>query len=123
VPRGRVLELSEREQIARSIDRKLTDTNIARKIGRDQSIISREIRRNDGREAYSAIDAQQRADRLRAQPQQHKLEMNGRLHDVVNDGLAQKWSPAQIARRLKRDYPDDEVMRVSAETIYATLFV
>jgi transposase, IS30 family len=60
---------------------------------------------------------------LRLRPQQRKLESNARLHNMVNEGLAQKWSPQQITRRLKRDYPDDEVMRVSHETIYETLFV
>lgn len=41
----------------------------------------------------------------------------------MNGGLRKDWSPEQIARRLKSDYPDNEVMRVSAETIYETLFV
>jgi transposase, IS30 family len=40
------------------------------------------------------------------------------LHDAANEGLAEEWSPQQIARRPQRDYPADEVMRVSAETIY-----
>jgi transposase, IS30 family len=123
VPRGRLLDLTEREQIARGIDQHWTDTAIAAKLGRDQSVISREVTRNGGRDAYSAIRAQDRADRLRRRPQQRKLEYNSRLHDAVNDGLAQKWSPQQITRRLQRDYPDDEVMRVSHETIYETLFV
>jgi IS30 family transposase len=118
-----VLDLVQREQIARGIDRELTATTIAQKLGRNQSVISREITRNGGRDAYSAIRAQQRADRLRARPQRRKLESNTRLHDIVNEGLAQKWSPQQITRRLARDYPDDEVMRVSHETIYETLFV
>jgi transposase, IS30 family len=113
----------EREQIVRAIDRDWTDTAIARKLGRDQSVISREITRNGGRDAYSAISAQQRADWLRTRPQSRKLETNQRLHDAVNHGLAQKWSPQQITRRLQRDYPGEEVMRVSHETIYETLFV
>jgi transposase, IS30 family len=123
VPRGVLLELVEREQIARGIDKKWTATTIAQKLGRNQSVISREINRNGGRDAYCPIRAQQRADQLRSRPQQRKLDSNSRLHDAVNEGLAQDWSPQQIARRLKRDYPDDEVMHVSHETIYETLFV
>jgi len=121
--RGRVLDLAEREQIARGIDRQWTDTAIAQKLGRDQSVISREVRRNGGRVEYSAIRAQRRADRLRARPQARKLESNQELHDKVNQGLAQDWSPQQIARRLRQDYPAAEVMHVSHETIYETLFV
>lgn len=123
MPRGVLLDLMEREQVARGIDRGWTATAIAQKLGRDQSVISREIIRNGGRDEYSAIRAQARADRLRARPQPRKLERHRGLHDAVNDGLAQKWSLQQIARRLTLDHPDDRLMRVSPETIYETLFV
>ena len=123
MPRGVLLDVVEREQIARGIDREWTDTAIAKKLGRDQSVVSREITRNGGREAYSAMAAQQRADRLRTRPQLRKLERHAELHDAVNEGLRKDWSPQQITRRLKHDYPDNEVMRVSTETIYETLFV
>jgi len=123
VSRGKPLGFAEREQIARGIDRKWSAVAIARKLGRDASVISREISRNGGRENYSAVAAQQRANQLKSRPQARKLEKNTELHDVVNAGLAKKWSPQQIARRLTLDYPDREVMRVSGETIYETLFV
>ena len=34
-----------------------------------------------------------------------------------------KYSPEQIAGRLKREFPDDPEMRVSTETIYQSLYV
>ena len=43
------------------------------------------------------------------------------MHDAVNEGLHQKWSPEQISKRLKADHPDDPEMRVSHETIYECL--
>jgi IS30 family transposase len=49
--------------------------------------------------------------------------MNERLHGAVNDGLAKKWSPRQISRRLRTDFPADDTMRVSHETIYQTLYL
>ena len=45
------------------------------------------------------------------------------LREEVERRLALRWSPQQIAARLKKDYPDKPEMRVSHETIYRSLFV
>jgi IS30 family transposase len=79
--------------------------------------------KNGGRDNYSAADAHDRAAELRARPKARKLESSRRLHDAVNDGLKQKWSPEQISKRLEVEYPDDEEMRVSHETIYESLYL
>ena len=77
---------------------------------------------NGGAENYRAIDAQSQADVNRARPKGRKLEESSRLHDAVNDGLRQKWSPEQISKRLREEHPDDHEMRVSHETIYECLY-
>jgi IS30 family transposase len=41
----------------------------------------------------------------------------------VTSKLLQDWSPEQISGWLKRDYPNDESLRVSHETIYRSLFI
>ncbi len=51
------------------------------------------------------------------------LAQNTLLRDVVAKKLKEDWSPQQISGWLKKQYPDDEAMRVSHETIYRTLFV
>ncbi len=41
---------------------------------------------------------------------------------AVDDGLTRRLSPEQISHRLVKDFPDDESMRVSHETIYQALY-
>jgi IS30 family transposase len=41
----------------------------------------------------------------------------------VTAGLLEWWSPDEISRRLRREFPDDPMMRVSHETIYQSLYV
>ena len=45
------------------------------------------------------------------------------LQAYVIEHLKLRWSPEQIAATLKHDYPHDEDMRVSHETIYKSLFI
>ncbi|WP_301321413.1 IS30 family transposase [Actinokineospora globicatena] len=67
--------------------------------------------------------AQERADACRVRPKARLLESNVALHDVVNEGLANGWSPRQISIRLPLDFPEDDTMRVSDETIYQSLYL
>ncbi|WP_416210416.1 IS30 family transposase, partial [Frankia sp. Cr1] len=69
------------------------------------------------------MDAQVRCDVMRGRPKERKLVASKVLHDAVNAGLVEKWSPKQISERLKKDFPDDEGIRVSHETIYECLYL
>ena len=121
--RGTALRVDERDEILRGIAGNLSARAIAVGLGRDPSVVSREIGRNGGRERYRVHAAQERFEALRVRPRPRKLEADRRLHDEVNAGLAQRWSPRQISARMRCDHPEDEAMRVSHETIYETLYV
>src|SRR5262249_45548919 len=121
---GPPLRLDEREIISRGLSLNLSARAIAKElVGRHHSTVSRDIKENGGPKEYRAVDAQQRAEELRARPKERKLGENQALHDAVNEGLAKKWSPRQISQRLRLDHPDDEDMRVSHETIYQCLYL
>jgi IS30 family transposase len=121
--RGKVLTVEERDDILRGICENLSARAIATRLGRTQSVISREITRNGGRDGYRVHVAQQRYETLKTRPKERKLEKNKRLHDTVAEKLRDDFSPEQISGRLKEDYPDDPGMHVSHETIYQALFL
>ena len=67
---------------------------------------------------YDAGWAQRRADRRSRRPKPAKLKTPGLCRTVVLARLRLRWSPEQIAARMRRDFPDRPEMWVSPETIY-----
>ena len=122
-PVGRYLSLAEREEIMRLDAAGRRPGQIASELGRDPATISRELKRGTASRGYRASVAQDRADRGRRAPRAAKLATNLRLRREVQARLKRKDSPAQIAGRLKVDFPDEPEMWVSAETIYQSLYV
>ena len=156
---GRYLSLAEREELAILRAQDLGVRDIARRIGRSASTVSRELRRNaatrSGGFEYRAHTAQWHSERAARRPKPAKLATNAFLRAYVQERLAGKvagpdglsipgpvvswkgrrhgrrqsrqwsvaWSPEQIARRLRLDFPGDETMRISHEAIYQSLYV
>jgi IS30 family transposase len=117
------LTLAEREDISRGIASGWSMREIARRLDRAASTVSREIRRHGDRPAYRAHDADCQAWALALRPKRCLLALNRKLRDTVTSKLLLDWSPEQIAGWLKNRYPDDPSMRVSHETIYRSLFI
>jgi helix-turn-helix protein len=92
LPSGRYLSFAEREEIALLRAKGCGVREIARRIGRCASTISRELRRNaatrGGRLDYRASVAQWHADRQARRPKTAKLAANERLQRYVQDRLA-----------------------------------
>ncbi|MDP9479008.1 MAG: IS30 family transposase [Actinomycetota bacterium] len=117
------LTLAEREEISRGLATGESLRAIATRLGRPASTVCREVNRNGGRRNYRAQKAEERALKGARRPKRCLLAIDDRLRDLVAAKLEADWSPQQISGWLKREYPSDEAMRVSHETIYRTLFV
>ncbi len=122
---GRYLNEDERLHIADRHRERATVRQIAAELGRDPSTISRELRRNAHPVSgdYRPHAAQARAEARRPRPKISKIAAGAALRQAVQDGLDLKWSPEQIVRRLRRDFPDRPEMHVTHETIYQALYV
>jgi IS30 family transposase len=120
---GRYLSLVEREEISRGLKAGDSLRTIAGQLGRPVSTVSREVRRNGGREKYRAVEAQSRAGREARRPKPCKLVTHPLLRAEVEGLLRKRWSPQQISARLKALHPNDVEFHVSHETIYQSLFV
>ncbi|WP_198677006.1 IS30 family transposase [Streptomyces atratus] len=91
-PSGRYLSFTEREEIALLNAQGLGVREIARRLGRDPSTISRELRRNaatrGGQLDYRASIAQWKAEPAARRPKTPKLVADERLREYVQDRLA-----------------------------------
>jgi transposase, IS30 family len=86
-------------------------------------MVSREVASQGGPPLYRASDADQQAWDSALRPKRCLLAMHVKLQEIVAGKLMLDWSPEQVSGWLKSEYPEDESMRVSHETIYRSLFI
>lgn len=115
---GRALCLDEREEIRAGIERGQSAAAIARRLRRHATTVSREIRRNGGRDCYRATKAQRRCNRKRRRPKPFKLVVDPELGRHVEAGLRRGYSPPAIAALLRQGGGPTVVH----ETIYRALY-
>jgi IS30 family transposase len=117
------LTLAEREDISRGIASGSSIRDIAKRLERAASTVSQEAARHGGRPEYRANEADHRAWESALRPKRCLLAIHVKLRRIVASKLILDWSPEQVSGWLKIQYPDDESMRVSHETIYRSLFI
>jgi IS30 family transposase len=122
VPQPGALTIEEREEILRGLSRGDSFSAVARRLGRHTSSVSREVNANGGRDNYRVWPAHQRARQLARRPKPKKLS-HAPLATRVTEDLEKLWSPEEIARRLKLEFPTEPAMQLSHETIYQSLYV
>jgi IS30 family transposase len=117
------LSPADREEISRGLAAGLSCRAIGAGLGRDHTVVSREVARNGGRDRYRAQRAQRATCQRSRRPKSRRLVSCPVLAAVVEEGLRRRWSPGQIVARLRVEFPHDERMRISHETIYRSLYV
>jgi transposase, IS30 family len=122
---ARYLDREERYEIARLREAGLSMRQVAARLGRSPSTVSRELGRNA--DPRTGGYQPERADRLawerQRRPKPSKLSRNPALRAEVQGMLDRRRSPEQASGRLKVEFPDDPSMRVSHETIYQSIYV
>jgi IS30 family transposase len=121
--KGRCLSFTEREEIALGRAGGESIRAIAARLGRSPSTVSRELSRNLTSSEYRASSAHALAYHRASRPKPAKLATNLVLRRKVEHDLEKRYSPEQIAGRLRREFPDDPEMWVSTETIYQSIYV
>jgi IS30 family transposase len=148
---GTRLSVVERGKIEALWGLGLPIPRIAVAIGRDRTVVWRELRRNNsGRRAgtrhpggsrdhrlglggvyrwsYSASAAQTKTVIRRRRPKPRKLvpgygQPRPLLAELVRQKLRDRWSPRQISHWLRLEHPDRPELQVSHETIYQAIFI
>ena len=119
----RFLTVTERELIADLRRGEHSLRAIGRALGRSASTIKREIDARSVEGVYQPHRAQRAWAKSRPRPRESKLAQDGPLRDYVAHKLRLRWSPEQVCHALVGEFPDDESMRVSTETIYQAIYV
>ncbi|PXY21459.1 IS30 family transposase [Prauserella muralis] len=122
--RRRLLTGEDRCQIAVGLRCGLSYAEIGAMLGRDRSVVWREVQRNRGRDgSYVAPVAHRAAFERRRRPKRFKLQDNPGLCRQIEEWMDQGWSPRLIAMVLAEDHPVGSRDRVCHETIYQALYV
>ena len=107
------LSRKERGMIALWENNRVPRREIARRLHRSPSTISRELANGKGEGRYRADEAQKRSV-LRRQASHRTLRYQDPwIQQYVREKLSQCWSPEQIAGRLRREYPQEPAKWVS----------
>ena len=117
------LQLEERIEIEKMLAQHFSISQIALKLNRNKSTISREI--NKSNTPYSSLNAEAFAagKQYDRRWRKSKINQNPELKKFIYDHLKLKWSPDQIVTTLKRLFPNNKAMNLSHESIYLHIYV
>ena len=119
----RYLSEDERIRLADLRREGRTMREIGALMGRSPSTISRELARGaDAAGRYRPFEAHRRCLGRRRLHRPSRLARDAELREWVAGRLTARWSPEQVARGLRRQYPDKPARWLCAETIYQAVY-
>lgn len=112
----------EREKIAIWVAQSVSKREIGRRLGRSDSTIRDELKRNRWQAGYVAIHAQAETEkRIRRSRSRHPLK-NKSVYKYVLKKLRRGWSPEQISGRLRVQHSSNSFWHIHHETIYRYIY-
>ena len=112
------LTLNERYFIEHLRNHNISFQDIAKRLNRSVSTISREVNKNSTvAKKYDHLKANNKAQLKRLIPHHAPKKSNRRLFNIVLKNIVKGYSPEIISKRLKREFRSAS-MQVSTETIY-----
>jgi IS30 family transposase len=119
----RYLTQDDRVEIADGLERNELVKAIAARIGKTHQTVYREIARNrKPGGGYQPWYAHNQAFLRRRRPKPRRFTVDAGLRTVVAAKLAQRWSPSQISRWLRREFSRRVAWHVCTETIYEAVY-
>ena len=115
---ARHLTLAERDLLAQLLYQGYQQKQIAQRLQRSPSCISRELGRNSTAGTYHAGQAQEKARQRRRERKLTRKMDRPEIQEFVTHGLANYWSPDQISGRAVYETPDQPQRHIGRQTIY-----
>lgn len=114
-------QLGERERthIFNGLKERRSLTEIAQRIGRNKSTVSRELKRNSDLFGYLYPETAQILTNKRKARHGSKIDRNEQLKTYIMEKMQNKWSPIAIAGRWSLENPNQ---KICAETVYQFIY-
>lgn len=95
---------------------------IARRLNRSTSTVTREFKGNRGDFGYWYEDAQQKSEERASASHRGRHRRPDLVFRYVEAGLCEGWSPEMISARLKVEFPREMTLKASHEAIYQWVY-
>ena len=112
------LSMDERNRLQRGLNQGMSLRAVARELQRAPGTVSREYRRGWVGNSYDAVTGWETVWARRRRGTRKLVAGNALAERVTATILERKWSPEQVAGRLRLEHPEDQSQQASHETIY-----